>query len=105
MMSSNSSTVPPQYAAPAAFTPDQLAALPHNNSGPKLDAVIWALTGLASMFLGLRLYCKLSRHKRLWWDDYILIASWVLHAVSPTRGIDTDHVRSVLSWNAQYSLS
>jgi hypothetical protein len=73
----NDPTQPDQYAAPEAPTPEQLAALPHNNSGPKLNAVIWTLTLLAGLFLSLRMYCKFSRHTRLWWDDYILIASYV----------------------------
>ncbi|KAK4120726.1 hypothetical protein N657DRAFT_648913 [Parathielavia appendiculata] len=39
---------------------------------------IWSLTIAAAVFLALRLYCKLSRGRLLWWDDYFLIASWVL---------------------------
>jgi hypothetical protein len=35
------------------------------------------LTGLAAVFLGLRLYCKRIRQNKLWWDDYILIAAFV----------------------------
>ncbi len=74
---SDSSTEPQQYAAPAAPTPEELAHLPHDNGGPKLNAVVWVLTSLAAIFLVLRVYCKFLRHKGLWWDDYILIMAWV----------------------------
>jgi hypothetical protein len=51
----------------------------HANHGPYLLRVVWALAGLSTLFLGLRVYCKLSRSRRLWWDDHILIAAWVSH--------------------------
>jgi hypothetical protein len=35
------------------------------------------LTIAAAVFLALRVYCKLSRRRSLWWDDHFLIASWV----------------------------
>lgn len=44
-----------------------------------LVSVSWGLTALASAFLGLRLYCKFSTRRGLWWDDRILIAAWVRH--------------------------
>lgn len=47
------------------------------NLGPYLKRVIWTLAGLAALFLGLRLYCKVWRQRSLFWDDYFLIASWV----------------------------
>ncbi len=58
-------------------TPQQLAMLPHDNAGPKLDAVMWIMVVISAMFLSLRIYCKFLRHNGLWWDDYVLIASWV----------------------------
>ena len=51
--------------------------LPHDDLGPQLNLVFWLLTGLAFGFLSLRIYCKYLRGRRLWWDDYLLIASWV----------------------------
>ncbi|KAI0526008.1 hypothetical protein F5B22DRAFT_588742 [Xylaria bambusicola] len=45
--------------------------------GVVLNAANWSLTALAAVFLSLRLYCKLSRSRGLWWDDYILIGSFV----------------------------
>jgi hypothetical protein len=51
--------------------------LPHDNYGPQFNAAIWVLTGIAAVFLALRMYCKQIRSKKLWWDDYILFASFV----------------------------
>jgi len=65
---------------PPVFTAEQLALLPHDDRGPALVATSWCLTGFASVFLALRIYCKfLARGRRgLWWDDWILIAAWAL---------------------------
>jgi hypothetical protein len=54
-----------------------------DNHGPLLLGVSWGLTSLATIFLGLRLYCKLSTGRRLWWDDWVLIAGWVRFLPSP----------------------
>lgn len=51
--------------------------LPHDDHGPRLNIAIWFLTGVAAVFLSLRLYCKRIRQKKLWWDDYILIAAFI----------------------------
>jgi hypothetical protein len=40
-------------------------------------AIVWPLLLAATFFLGLRLYCKLSVRRALWWDDWVLILSWV----------------------------
>ncbi|KAK3496028.1 hypothetical protein B0T13DRAFT_529124 [Neurospora crassa] len=37
----------------------------------------WFLTAFATLFLGLRIYCKRYRGRGLWWDDYVLILSWI----------------------------
>lgn len=50
---------------------------PHDDFGPQLNYAIWSLTILAAGFMGLRIYCKFLRHRGLWWDDYVLILSWV----------------------------
>ena len=64
------------------FTPEELAALPHNSRGPALIGVSWALTGLATLFLALRIYCRHIGRRGLWWDDWTLIAAWVRGVVS-----------------------
>ncbi|XPS96929.1 hypothetical protein M3J09_006176 [Ascochyta lentis] len=48
------------------------------DNGPLIAGVTWWLTFLCGGFLALRIYAKLSRRQGLWWDDHILIASWVL---------------------------
>ncbi|KAK4192345.1 hypothetical protein QBC35DRAFT_374073 [Podospora australis] len=45
--------------------------------GPQINFTIWLLTAISAAFLALRVYCKFLRHRGLWWDDHILIASWV----------------------------
>ncbi|KAI0025148.1 hypothetical protein F4780DRAFT_792719 [Xylariomycetidae sp. FL0641] len=53
-----------------------------NHQGPSMVASVWVLTAFSLVFLGLRLYCKFVGHRGLWWDDHILIVSWVLLLVS-----------------------
>ncbi|KAH7370112.1 hypothetical protein BKA65DRAFT_386693 [Rhexocercosporidium sp. MPI-PUGE-AT-0058] len=43
---------------------------------------LWSLFAGATVFLGLRLYCKLSRRTGLWYDDYVLVLSWVVLMVT-----------------------
>jgi hypothetical protein len=50
---------------------------PSTDFGPQINFTIWLLTALSSAFLALRLYCKFLRHRGLWWDDHLLILSWV----------------------------
>jgi hypothetical protein len=62
----------------AAPGPDFPAGpMPSFDHAPSLLAAAWTLLGLASIALGLRVYCKWSSGRRLWWDDGVLIASWV----------------------------
>ncbi|PKS07488.1 hypothetical protein jhhlp_006092 [Lomentospora prolificans] len=51
--------------------------LPHNNVTTELTVILWVLIGLATLFFTLRLYCKKSKGRSLWWDDYMLMISWV----------------------------
>jgi hypothetical protein len=45
--------------------------------GPTTRISVWLLAGAGLVFLLLRLYCKILRHRRLHADDYFLIAAWV----------------------------
>lgn len=65
----------PSSAAAPGGPPLQLV-LSHGDLGPALIAVVWTLAVASGFSLALRLFCKLSRG-RLWWDDFILTASWV----------------------------
>ncbi|KAK4132124.1 hypothetical protein BT67DRAFT_407277, partial [Trichocladium antarcticum] len=33
---------------------------------------------MSTVFLGLRIYCKIWRSRGLWWDDLVLVISWIL---------------------------
>ena len=48
-----------------------------DDNGPLIVGVTWFLCWFSGGFLALRLYAKISRRQRLWWDDHILIFSWV----------------------------
>jgi hypothetical protein len=48
-----------------------------NRQGVTTVAALWPIITLAGVFLGLRLYSKLTRSRQLWWDDYLIIAAWV----------------------------
>ncbi|KAK4148684.1 hypothetical protein C8A00DRAFT_47524 [Chaetomidium leptoderma] len=50
---------------------------PSTDFGPQINFTLWLLTALSSAFLALRVYCKFLRHRGLWWDDYLLIGSWL----------------------------
>ncbi|KAK4243840.1 hypothetical protein C7999DRAFT_35821 [Corynascus novoguineensis] len=57
--------------------PDVFTLPPSTDFGPQFNSTIWLLTALSSAFLALRVYCKFKRHRGLWWDDYLLIGSWL----------------------------
>ncbi|KAK0649939.1 hypothetical protein B0T16DRAFT_457301 [Cercophora newfieldiana] len=56
--------------------PFDFSGFPHDDYGPPLNYGIWLLTGLAAIFMGLRVFCKYLRRRELWWDDYFLMTSW-----------------------------
>lgn len=48
-----------------------------NPRGARVTAVCWSLAAAAAILLFLRIYCKMWRGRGLWWDDHLLIVSWV----------------------------
>jgi hypothetical protein len=80
----NVSLGPPSSGAPASvygycdLKYAGLATGPIPNQGPQTVAAVWALASLATVFLAMRLYCKIWRSRGLWWDDVVLILSWVI---------------------------
>ncbi|KAL0941178.1 uncharacterized protein CTRU02_203941 [Colletotrichum truncatum] len=44
----------------------------------ELNAGLWSLFAGATLFLALRLWCKVTRRHGLWYDDYILVVSWTI---------------------------
>ncbi|KAJ3529672.1 hypothetical protein NM208_g9654 [Fusarium decemcellulare] len=53
-----------------------------DNRGTRLLASCWSMTAAAAVLLFLRIYCKLWRGRGLWWDDHLLIASWVALSIA-----------------------
>ncbi|KAF1958186.1 hypothetical protein CC80DRAFT_25958 [Byssothecium circinans] len=47
-----------------------------------VNAGLWSLFAGASVLLGLRFWVKLTRRHGVWWDDYILLASWCVLAAN-----------------------
>ncbi|KAG8354018.1 hypothetical protein FVEN_g8237 [Fusarium venenatum] len=50
--------------------------------GATIIIVSVSLTLLSGIFLALRLYCKIVRHRRFWYDDHFLIAAWICLLIS-----------------------
>jgi hypothetical protein len=50
--------------------------------GNEILAVLWTLTTLSGVVLVLRIYCKMIRHRGMWWDDYVLVVAWVGSSLS-----------------------
>ncbi|KAK3900422.1 hypothetical protein C8A05DRAFT_35945 [Staphylotrichum tortipilum] len=78
--------------APAATTvlsgylaaPSELTAtgpLPHDDAGPKINAVFWVLSIVSGIFMMARLWAKRMRRKAYWWDDWLLLMSWLVNLV------------------------
>ena len=51
--------------------------LSDNPRGAIILVVLWVMTTLSGVFVGLRLYTKLIRRRQVWWDDYIIVVAWV----------------------------
>ncbi|KKA29331.1 hypothetical protein TD95_005410 [Thielaviopsis punctulata] len=54
------------------------AELPHNSKATYLMVSVWVLCAISFLFLALRIYCKLASRRGLWWDDHMLLASWIM---------------------------
>lgn len=48
-----------------------------NDYGPTMNTSLWTLVGISLLFMSLRMYAKITKHRGLWWDDWVLIISWV----------------------------
>ncbi len=53
--------------------------------GPQLNVLTWLLISVSGLFLFTRLYLKNCQNRGLWWDDWILLASWI--ALTAAGGI------------------
>ena len=49
----------------------------YDDLGPTTRASVWVLVGASFLFILLRVYCKLVKHRRLHADDHFAVAAWV----------------------------
>ncbi|KAB5585117.1 hypothetical protein GE09DRAFT_15318 [Coniochaeta sp. 2T2.1] len=73
--------------------------------GPQLNVVVWMLLGSSGLFLALRLYCKFLKNRGFWWDDHLLVASWLalaLDVVCVSISISLGFGRHVIAINPQH---
>lgn len=57
--------------------------LAKNPRGVTILAVLWAFIAFSALSLVLRLYSKLTRSRRVWWDDHFIVVAWVWLAGFP----------------------
>jgi hypothetical protein len=57
---------------------------PHTYVNPEvpLNLGLWFLYAGATFFLALRVWIKVTRRHGLWWDDWILLVTWVCFAIT-----------------------
>ncbi|KAK0712393.1 hypothetical protein B0T26DRAFT_648687 [Lasiosphaeria miniovina] len=87
------STNAPFGASPGTPLPTDYCALKYAGltSGPIPDqgqrslAAIWSLVALSTLFLALRIYCKIWRLRKLWWDDWVC---FVIDGAMSQRAVD-----------------
>lgn len=60
------------------LTSASAAGLPHDNYGPQLVVLSCTLVLASALCLVLRILLKISHRRGLWWDDYLLVASWIV---------------------------
>ncbi|KAK4185580.1 hypothetical protein QBC35DRAFT_389179 [Podospora australis] len=51
--------------------------LRNDDLGPTTRVSVWVLAGASLMFVLMRVYCKVIRHRKLHADDYFCIAAWL----------------------------
>ncbi|KAH8660334.1 hypothetical protein BX600DRAFT_551752 [Xylariales sp. PMI_506] len=67
-----------------------------------IDASIWSMYFVSTIFIGLRLYTRGVRVGHIWWDDYLLVASWILTMCSSallTEMVHIGYMYTVMSGN------
>ncbi|KAI1102764.1 hypothetical protein F4804DRAFT_254129 [Jackrogersella minutella] len=43
---------------------------------------IWFMVGVSLVARVLRFYCRLSRRRPSWWDDFALMSAWIIAAIA-----------------------
>ncbi|KAI0598774.1 hypothetical protein F4775DRAFT_172439 [Biscogniauxia sp. FL1348] len=78
--------------------------------GIALVASLWTITMVSGIVLCLRLIAKLIRGRNLWWDDYIMMFSWLLLFVATILmqlavGLGFGYHSSTLSYDNKFQIS
>ncbi|KAJ8106990.1 hypothetical protein OPT61_g9174 [Boeremia exigua] len=57
---------------------------PHDYVNPEvpLNLGLWFLYAGATFFLALRVWIKITRRHGLWWDDWILLVTWIILSIN-----------------------
>ncbi|KAH7362754.1 hypothetical protein B0T11DRAFT_328790 [Plectosphaerella cucumerina] len=66
----------PRQDAPAAGDTAFVMPTFDKDPGPLVNASIWTMTAVGTVFLAARVYFKTIHTANMWWDDYLLIAGW-----------------------------
>jgi len=82
---------------PALMDPAFLMTIyPWPSGDPQLTrtaiTAFWVMVSISGTFLGLRLYCRASHVRAIWWDDYVLITGWIF--MMTAVGLQTDIFKS-----------
>jgi hypothetical protein len=68
---------PANTRLPVPISPQTMPSHPIDDLGPMMRTTVWTMTGIAAAFLMTRLYCKFLTHRKVHFDDMLLVASWV----------------------------
>lgn len=68
-----SSSGSPVYSLP----PDYQLPDPTDNKGPLLRRTVWVLISLSTVVVSFRVFSKLRKTRRLYWDDALMILALV----------------------------
>ncbi|KAH8708355.1 hypothetical protein GQ44DRAFT_743198 [Phaeosphaeriaceae sp. PMI808] len=50
--------------------------------GPKTNLVVWFMVAISLVFILIRVFCRYRLRVGLGWDDWVLIASWIMLSIS-----------------------
>ncbi|KAI5928082.1 hypothetical protein F4810DRAFT_719767 [Camillea tinctor] len=80
------------------------------DNGVALVASLWTISMVSGIVLCLRLIAKLIRGRNMWWDDYIMIFSWLLLFVATilmqlARNVGFGRNSSTLNYDQKYQIA
>ena len=54
-----------------------MSAADEESLAPKILATLWSLVAVSAVFISLKIFARVRRRVQLWWDDYVMLLSWV----------------------------